>query len=186
MEFVRIFDDEDSLLAVKNDGQNDDAFTKIFNEWTDIEFLDNFFSTNESDLKRSFWDSISIEQAILETRREALKFREYLKKMSSKTKNERISGFTRLFKPLNYNKSDLSYLNKKKVYGLRKKTWLRIYAIKVCDDMYIITGGAIKLTDRMEERTHTLTELRKIDACRQYLREIGTTDEEGMIELLEL
>ena len=43
MEFVRIFDDEDSLLAVKNDGQNDDAFTKIFNEWIDIEFLDNFF-----------------------------------------------------------------------------------------------------------------------------------------------
>ncbi|MBK7711371.1 MAG: hypothetical protein IPJ37_10785 [Bacteroidales bacterium] len=51
MEFVRIFDGEDSLLTVKYDGQDEDEFAKILNEWTDIEYLYNFFSANESDLK---------------------------------------------------------------------------------------------------------------------------------------
>ncbi len=52
--------------------------------------------------------------------------------------------------------------------------------------MYIITGGAIKLTDNMEERPHTLAQLKKLDSCRQYLKELGAIDEEGVIELLEL
>jgi hypothetical protein len=186
MEFVRIFDDEECLLSVKNDGYNVDEFKKIFDEWTDTEYLDNFFSTNESDLKRPFWAGVTIEQAILETRREASKFREQLRKLTTKTKEERISLFVRLFRPLNYTQSDLSYLNKKKVYGIRKKTWLRIYAIKAGEDMYIITGGAIKLTDTMEERPHTHAQLRKLDACRQFLKKLGAIDAEGILELLEL
>jgi len=186
MEFVRIFEGEDNLLTVKYYGQDEDEFAKIFNEWTDIKHLDNFFSTNESDLKRPHWGGITIEQAIIETRREALKFRGHLKIMSSKTKKERISVFARLFHPLSNYEPELSYLNKKKVYGLRKKTWLRLYAIKVCDDMFIITGGTIKLTDRMDERPHTLNELRKLEKCRQYLKEIGAIDDDGILELLEL
>jgi len=186
MEFVRIFEGEDSLLTVKYDGQDEDEFARILNKWTDIEYLDNFFATNESDLKRPHWEGITIEQAIIETRLEALKFRGHLKKMSSKTKKERISVFTRLFQPLSYYDPELSYLNKKKVYGLRKKTWLRLYAIKVSDDMFIITGGAIKLTDRMNERPHTLDELRKLDTCRQCLKDIGAIYDDGLLELLEL
>ena len=96
------------------------------------------------------------------------------------------SLLTRLFQPLRYYEPEISNLNKKKVYGLRKKTWLRLYAIKVCDDMFIITGGTIKLTDRMDERAHTLNELRKLDTCRQYLKKIGAIYDDGIIELLEL
>jgi len=186
MEFVRIFEDEDSLLTVKYDGQDEDEFAKIFKNWTDIEYLNNFFEANETDLKRPYWKGISIEQAIIETRREALKFRGHLKKMSSRTKKERISVFTRLFQPLSYYEPEQSYLIKKKAYGLRKRTWLRLYAIKICDDMFIITGGTIKLTDRMDERPHTVAELSKLQSCREYLRGIGVFDDDGMLELLEL
>jgi hypothetical protein len=52
--------------------------------------------------------------------------------------------------------------------------------------MYIITGGAIKLTDKMEEREHTLKELKKLETCKQFLINEGIIDEEGIIELLEL
>lgn len=52
--------------------------------------------------------------------------------------------------------------------------------------MYIITGGTIKLTDNMAERPHTLKELRKLEACKQFLKNEGIIDEEGIIELLEL
>jgi hypothetical protein len=89
MEFVRIFEGEDCLLTVKYDGQDEDEFARILNELTDIEYLDNFFSRNDSDLKRPFWGGITIEQAIIETRREALNFRGHLKKMSLKPKKKK-------------------------------------------------------------------------------------------------
>lgn len=186
MKFVTIFDDEDCLLSVKNDHEKQDEFSKIFDQWTDIEYLDNFFTTHASDLKRPYWEGISIEQSIIETRNEAIKFREYLKRIAEKPAKERIPLFLRFFKPLSKNQGKNSFLDKKKAYGKRNKTWLRIYALKAGEDRYIITGGAIKLTDNMGERAHTLKELGKLDACKQFLINEGIVDEEGIIELFEL
>ena len=44
---------------------------------------------------------------------------------------------------------------------------------------YIITGGAIKLTHTMRERTHTLRELSKMEQVRNLLLENGVIDNEG-------
>ena len=49
------------------------------------------------------------------------------------------------------------------------KSWLRIYAIKLEPDIYIVTGGAIKLTRTMEEREHTLHELLNMERVRNFL-----------------
>ena len=38
-----------------------------------------------------------------------------------------------------------------------------IYAIKLEPGIYVITGGAIKLTRTMQEREHTLRELAKME-----------------------
>ncbi|NQU80763.1 MAG: hypothetical protein HQ543_04535 [Bacteroidetes bacterium] len=186
MNFVRIFGDEDCLLSVHYDDKDYDEFSKIFDQWTDVEYLEDFFTAHEIDLNRPYWDGITIEQAIIETRHEAIKFRKFLKKLSKTPKKVRISKFISFFKPLEKTHYNSSYLNKKKAYGLRNKTWLRIYALKVGDDMYIITGGTIKLTDNMAERPHTFKELSKLNTCKQFLRNEGIIDEEGIIELLEL
>ena len=45
----------------------------------------------------------------------------------------------------------------------RHASWLRIYAIKLEPGIYVITGGAIKLTRTMQEREHTLLELDKME-----------------------
>lgn len=52
----------------------------------------------------------------------------------------------------------------------RHASWLRIYAIRVEPNVYIITGGAIKLTAKMQDREHTQRELDKLNACRDFLR----------------
>jgi len=62
---------------------------------------------------------------------------------------------------------------------------LRIYAIKVGDSAYIITGGAIKLTATMQEREHTLAELQKMELVRNHLISEGVVDAEGFIDLLQ-
>ena len=70
----------------------------------------------------------------------------------------------------------------KRKYG--HSSWLRLYAIKLIQGNYIITGGAIKLTATMQEREHTRQELVKIDKVRRYLLEEGIIDDEGFIEYI--
>ena len=186
MKFVSIFGDEECLLSVKGDHETLSEFDKIFRNWTDIEYLDTFFATHEIDLKRPFWEGISVEQAIIETRNEAIKFREHLRWLSGKVPSERLVFLMRLFQPLRKNQPVTPFLEKKKAYGLERKTWLRIYALKISEDKYIITGGAIKLTDSMSEREHTMEELRKLEVCKRFIIDEGIVDEDGVIELLEL
>ena len=52
------------------------------------------------------------------------------------------------------------------------------------DNPYIITGGAIKLTRTMEEREHTLAELKKMEAVRNFLLNGGGIDADGLIEYM--
>ncbi len=55
-------------------------------------------------------------------------------------------------------------------------SWLRIYAIKLEPGIYIITGGAIKLTRTMQEREHTLVELARMEKVRNFLLENDIVD----------
>ena len=74
-------------------------------------------------------------------------------------------------------------LSKEKAKGNRVSghpSWLRIYAIKLDDNVFLITGGAIKLTHLMEEREHTLEELKKMEQVRRYLIDNGVFDSEGL------
>lgn len=51
--------------------------------------------------------------------------------------------------------------------------------------MYIITGGAIKLTAKMQDREHTQRELDKLNACRDFLRINGIFDQDSFIDYIE-
>jgi len=48
-----------------------------------------------------------------------------------------------------------------------------MYAIRIASNLYVITGGAIKLTHRMEEREHTRKELVKLEKVKVYLQDQG-------------
>ncbi len=52
--------------------------------------------------------------------------------------------------------------------------------------MYLITGGAIKLTATMSERVRTRKELKKIELCKRFFMDQGIVDDKGMIETLEI
>lgn len=64
----------------------------------------------------------------------------------------------------------------------RHASWLRIYAIKLEPGIYIITGGAIKLTRTMQEREHTLVELARMEKVRNYLLEHDIVDMDSFID----
>ena len=49
-------------------------------------------------------------------------------------------------------------------------------------NVYIVTGGAIKLTATMQEREHTQKELDKLNACRDFLKANGVFDQDSFID----
>ena len=64
-------------------------------------------------------------------------------------------------------------------------SWLRIHAIKQEPGVYIVTGGAIKLTATMQERQHTLDALKKMDSVRTFLLNENIFDAEGLADYLD-
>ena len=84
-----------------------------------------------------------------------------------------------IFRPLENGRTSEMLLGKEKA-RLRNTTkhasWLRIYAIKLDPGIYIITGGAIKLTRTMQEREHTLVELARMEKVRRFLLDNDIVD----------
>lgn len=56
--------------------------------------------------------------------------------------------------------------------------------LRIANGVYIITGGAIKLTATMQEREHTKKELVKIERVRRYLLEESIIDDDGFIDYM--
>jgi len=180
MEIVRIF--AAHLYAVRFGSKDRDEFEKLFNSWHDIEQLEDFFERNIEDLQSGFFKITTVEDAVLSTLSQAGDLEQKLKTLSEYPSKELTKSLDTLFKPLNaqINEPELA---KSKAYGIKPKSWLRVYAVRVGLDLYIVTGGAIKLTATMEEREHTKRELRKLTRTVDFLREKGIIDKDGFEEL---
>lgn len=180
MKIVRIFGE--SLYSVLYENETADEFRRMFDLWQDIQYLFNFFSEHEKDLASGFWGTMSVDDAVTKTTEEAGKFERLLfrlSKQSSAKQNERLET---LFAPLDNMQQQSKDLDMSKA----KKCWLRIYGLRAEKNIYIVTGGAIKLTAKMKEREHTKRELQKLEKCRSFLLAQGLTDIEGIITELEL
>lgn len=100
--------------------------------------------------------------------------------LSEKTIEDQNKCLDSLFKPL-HERNDINELSKSKA----KRNWLRIYALKAAPNVYIITGGSIKLTKAMNDRKHTNDELKKLESCRTYLLQHNIIKPEDITEEME-
>ena len=174
-----------SLISVKYSNCEADEFDKTFDNWTDIEYLYYFFLKHEKDLQSGFYGAMTIQNAIEKTIQDAENLEEKLIEIAKQGKLEGNVNLQMLFKPLNNNEYQLRDLQKSKVYGNIKKSWLRIYAIRVDENTFVVSGGAIKLTPTMNKREHLLEELKKLEVTKEYLIENGLLDKDDF-EYLEL
>ena len=179
MTFDKITSDG-NLWAVRYDGDSDNALFTVFDQWTDVVYLQSFFKQNWEDMK-SFYKIKDLKEAIEDTIEDSDELESLLLELSSE---DDLEG---LFHPLeNYRISEM-LLGKEKA-RLKRQTghssWLRLYAIKLEQGVYIITGGAIKLTLKMDERDHTRKELQKMERVRQYLLEENIIDEDGFLDFV--
>ena len=49
------------------DDNQSDEFRKAFNQWQDVEYLEQFFEVNKTDLQREFYGNITVEDAVFRT-----------------------------------------------------------------------------------------------------------------------
>lgn len=179
MKFDKILDNN-TLWAVRYDGANDNVLHEVFSQWNDPEWLVNFFLNNISDLK-DYFKITDINKAIYDTIDDADKLQCLILDLSPEADLDTI------FRPLHNSMSSEVLLSKEKARiqeRTKHSSWLRIYAIKLEPGCYIITGGAIKLTRTMQEREHTLEELRKIEKVRQFLIDGNVCDRDGFTDYL--
>ena len=179
MTFDKILENN-TLWAVRYDGDKDNALFTLFEQWNDPEWLVNFFLANISDLT-SYFKITDINQAIYDTIEDNHKLRCLILDISPD------ANLDLLFRPLENNRTSEILLGKEKARIKNRPqhaSWLRIYAIKLEPGCYIITGGAVKLTRTMQERAHTLAELNKMETVRNFLIDGGAIDADGFIDYM--
>lgn len=171
MKIVTIF--APYLYAIKYSGEKFDELQRLFMEWRDLEHTASFFEEHSNDLE---YFNIDIDEAVLETFKETKAFQRNLFQLTKKG-NPNLDS---IFRNLDNREFRILQLWKQK----SKRRWLRLYAIRIDTNVYLITGGAIKLTKTMEERPHTLLELSKLEKCKNYLNDNGVFDSDSFKELL--
>lgn len=180
MKVVRIFDGYNSLMSFKYDNEEKDEFNRIFDLWSDAEYLFNFFDNNSGFFSANYWKNREPEEIAMETISKAEKFEECILCIDLTDESEIFRFLENIFKPL-----DSSTYSEKEIEKSKARySWLRLYALKVNKSAFIITGGAIKLTETMQGHEDTAGELRKLEKCRYFLKEQGISDIEQLETLL--
>jgi hypothetical protein len=145
----------------------------LFDLWQNQDYLRGFFEEHQVDF-HSYYKGISIEDAIRITRKEAEKLQ---RKLLDYAKDPQFS-LSSLFQKLNNNEYKLQSHEKSKV----KLRWLRIYAIRVDENFFVISGGAIKVVESMQDKAYLIEELRKLEITKRYLLD----KEDDDLEFFEL
>jgi len=177
------FDDiteDGKLWAVRYDGEKDNSLYTLFDQWSDVMWLRSFFKKNWQDLI-SYFKITDINQAIEDTIEDSDRLQGIIMDISPDANLDEI------FHPLENFRTTDSLLSKEKARLKRQEghsSWLRIYAIKLSEGVYVITGGAIKLTLKMEEREHTRQELIKLEKVRSFLLNENIIDDDSFVEYM--
>lgn len=150
---------------------------------TNIAFLENFFHQHENDLMNGFYKGKvdNVTDAVMLTKKMAHQF--YKSILNCHARKESLDHvFTSL-----YNKESVlnDLLLAKTKNKDQKCSWLRMYGLKVENGVYSITGGTIKLTKLMEDRSHTKEELLKLGKYKSLLQEESIFDKDSLLDYIE-
>lgn len=180
---ITSFDDiteDNRLWAVRYEGDEDNILDILFAQWDDVQWLRSFFKKNMPDLQRYF-DISDVDVAIDITAEDSDILQRKILDISPD------ANLDEMFRPLDNMQTSEMMLDKEKANPktlTHHRSWLRIYALKLEDGCYIITGGAIKLTRTMQEREHTLQELLRQEQVRNFLLTNQIIDTDSFIDYL--
>lgn len=172
MKIVPIF--AEKLFAFHFDNEDENEYEKNIEFWTNVEELLKFAKANIPGINYAKYVEERLEEA-----------EEIIDLIEEIAQND-YETLDQFFRPLSDNEYIIVSLSlqKGKLKRERKRSDLRLYAIRIDENCFVITGGAIKLSQTMQENELTQKELDKLKMCRQYLKENGVFDSDSFFELL--
>lgn len=169
MELIRIFTPpgtEDGLWSVRLNKEGKSEFDDFFDHGNDPKWLYDFFEENKTDLDSGYFGTMSVGEAVSRTIEEVQEMEDVLYEKTEQGLDGGIESLQHIFKPLN--NFEYAIVDHQKSKARIRNGWVRIYAVRIACNCYIIAGGAIKLTPDMK-RKHLRNELRKLDQTKRFL-----------------
>jgi len=163
MKIVCIFTDR--LFSFHYDGESDNEYDRLMELWTDVDYLYDFAHRN---------NVADIDAFVYDTLRDAENLQDFIE--------ETHPLLDAYFLPLDDIAWKTQYLSFQKGKIIRKR--LRLYAIKLDDNCFVITGGAIKMSQAMQDHPDTDRELGKLKSARLFLHHNHVFDESSFFEYL--
>lgn len=188
-DYIAVDEDGSSLYAVHFEDAEADALAELLlpdlGRWQDLSCLLSFFKENWNAFSAFYHWVNSPMQAVELTQKGANYFLERLLEYAERGKTERTETLSQLFQPLGasegikpFGESKYKELGK---YTRNPAPWLRVYAIRLEQNLFVITGGGIKTTRSMQDCPRLSKELEKLEYCAQHLKERGDEDFESAI-----
>jgi len=182
LEIIAIY--RQYIYSIQYDDQEENEFDRLFDLWNDVEYLTQFLEDNQEYLSSTVWQQTpEPEDAARQILEEATKLEELFDSLYNNVLEGRKPDFDNHFKFL---EGDYKYSLQwppMKSYGTIRPSLLRMYAIKMKENVYLITGGGIKLADKIQNspdlKDHVLQNIEKV---RSFLKENGILEAEDMNE----
>lgn len=176
---------ENHLYSVQYEGFNESEFSRLFKQWKNPEAVELFLDTNNKELDSQFWKDKNMTQS--KARRlitqEAIDTEEHFYDLYENTLRGEVPDFNQEFLFLDKQVYQFSLKSRHKMYGTHYKdspAFLRIYAIRIGNNCFLITGGSIKLTHSMSESSYLLEELEKLKDVQTWLETEFIADNEDL------
>lgn len=178
------YEEGEGLWSVEYKGEDLNAFEKILRNWQDAEYVYAFCVEQLADVQKKFGHAIDPENAADQLMEEAEDLLRFLVRLAKRRPFSAV--LQHAFKPLNNFEPNMAVLQLSKASARtsnRKEPKLRIYAVRIGENSYVVTGGAIKLTNKMEDRPHTKDQLARLKMVRDWLRKEGIFYPEDLTNL---
>lgn len=184
MEIVEIF--KDWLYSINFDENDLTEYHRVFREWHDLDYLVDFFTTHKSYIDTDFWrnsglDPNNPEKSAARVIEEADHLESYIRELVKNCNNGDSPDFDEYFHFLGGKYKCLWSLEPVKSYGTSIPSLLRLYAIKLDSNCYLIVYGGIKLGSTIQNSPVLKDNVfQKIDSVIRFLKANGITDSEDL------
>jgi hypothetical protein len=184
MEIVEIY--ENWLYSIQFDEEELNEFERVFNEWHDLDYLENFFETHAEYLESDFWAKSGLHADTpninaIRVIQEAENLEKYIKRLVKNTSKGKKPDLDTYFHFLDGKYKCVWTLEPVKSYGTHRPSLLRLYAIKLEHNCYLIVYGGIKLGETIQSspvlKDHVFD---KIDKVLNYLKANSISDREDI------
>lgn len=148
MEIEEIY--KGCFYSIKFDEADADEYSRALGLWKDLDYLVGFFTENAKEVDQPFWREAGLapDKPMISAERvasEALALAAHIKNLAKNTTDGEQPDFEEFFRPLGGKYSYVTELEPHKSYGTFKPSLLRLYAIKLDANVYLVVFGGIKL-----------------------------------------